>query len=144
LVISPTTISYEPGTNFWPSLLSIVVIKHWPKAICGEGLFQLIVYNTSGTWRQKLKSGLQRKTAYWLALHGLLNLLFYIVQDHQAKGITTKRLPQTHPEGNFSIKVSSSHRTLSWIKLTNSNQQREIRMQLPSNPFFFSSSCLTG
>lgn len=46
--MSPTT-SYEHGINFYPTLLSAVVIKLWPKATYGgKDLFQLIVYNNPG------------------------------------------------------------------------------------------------
>jgi hypothetical protein len=39
----------------------------------------------AGTWRQELMQMPWRDAAYWLAPHGLLRLLSYRTQDHQAK-----------------------------------------------------------
>jgi hypothetical protein len=40
--------------------------------------------NRAGTWRaQELMQRPWRGAAYWLASHGLLNLLLYRTQDHQ-------------------------------------------------------------
>ena len=42
-----------------------------------------------GTWRQELMQTLWTGTAHWLAPHGLLSLLSYRTQDHQARDGTT-------------------------------------------------------
>jgi hypothetical protein len=43
----------------------------------------------AGNWRQELKQRPWRGDAYWLALHGLLSLLSYRVQDYQPRDGTT-------------------------------------------------------
>lgn len=58
----------------------------------GKCLFLVTAFNTHKrksrkeihevTWQQELKQRLQRKVAYWLALHGLPILLSYTVMDH--------------------------------------------------------------
>lgn len=74
-------------------LLSLVLInsraqRSWRR----KCLFLVTAFNTHErksrkeihevTWQQELKQRLQRKDAYWLALHGLPILLSFTVLDH--------------------------------------------------------------
>ena len=45
----------------------------------------------SGTWRQELIKAPWRGAAYWLAPHGLLNLLSSRTQNHQPREGTTHK-----------------------------------------------------
>ena len=44
--------------------------------------------NRAGPWRQKLMQRPWRGVAYWFALHGLVSLLSYRTEDHQARDAT--------------------------------------------------------
>jgi hypothetical protein len=81
-------------------LLSVSVIKHWPKATWRrKGLInlQVTVYHggklkqefKAGVWKQELKQRPWRNTAYWLDSHGLLSLLSYTTQAHLPTNGTT-------------------------------------------------------
>jgi hypothetical protein len=54
----------------------------------------LTVYPEGGRRRNSREELMQmtwRSVAYWLALHGLLGYLFYIVQDHLARDSITHK-----------------------------------------------------
>jgi hypothetical protein len=46
--------------------------------------------NKAGIWRQELTQRLWSNTAYWLAHHGSLSLLFRRTQDHQPRDGSSK------------------------------------------------------
>ena len=69
----------------------------------------------AGTWRQELMQRPWRSAAYWLAPHGLLNLLSSTTQDHQSRGGTTGKC-WTLPCKSPIKKMPSDHlKSMRWI-----------------------------
>jgi hypothetical protein len=87
------------GRPWRPSVLGVVTItlmKHLDQSNLRVPHHLFIVKGSqgrtscrAGTWRQELMQRPWRGAAFWLASHGLLNLLSYRTQDPQHRGGTT-------------------------------------------------------